>query len=198
MKISKERNQLMAWLAIINIILTLAIFLLHMNRVQLDLPFYYFIRGATEITYVLMILYLIGILQSVGETMAVQTPFLLFLGIEVVIFISGFISSRSQSMLMMFTAIGAVKIITVIYIAIMAFKIKNQWFSTAFKTYGLALILVFIIKMSAPVLFVMTNHGTPPALKYLGLTDIIPLIAMLFIIDKAGEYLDGYQIAILD
>jgi hypothetical protein len=198
MKISKQRNHLMVWLTIINIILKLAIFLLHINRIQLDLSLSYFIDGVIEITYILMLLYLIGILQSVGETIAVQTPFSLFLGIEVMIFISGFISSRSQSMVMMLTAIGVVKIIAIFYIAIIVFKVKNQQISVAFKIYGLSLILVFIVKMSMPFLFVMTNHAVSPTLKYLGLTDIIPLIAMLFIIDKAGEYLDSYQIAIVD
>lgn len=198
MKINKQRNHLMVWLTIINITLKIGITLLHINRIQLDLSLSYFIDCVIEITYILMLFYLIGILQFVGETIAIQTPFSLFVGIEVVIFISGFISSRSQSMLMMFFAIGAVKIIAIIYIAIIVFKIRNQQILVAFKIYGLSLILIFIVKTSMPFLFVMTNHAVLPTLKYLGLTDVIPLIALLFIMDKTGEYIDSHQIAAID
>src|SRR5258708_23160884 len=100
MKIKKGRNKLMVLLAIINSLLTIGIFTLGISG-QLNNIYYFIINVFIQIGYIILILYMIGILQFINEPISVQTPFSLFLGLVVISFLDSVISILKQNQTML-------------------------------------------------------------------------------------------------
>jgi hypothetical protein len=184
MIINKRRNKWMMAIVIVNILLTITLFLLNFNRVPLNWLFYDFLQAMTEITYILIILYLVSVLQLANESIAVQTPFNIFLGVAIIAFISGFFPSRQQNLIMIISVIGILNIIMTFYILVVTFKIKNKDLLPAFKIFSITQVLVMLLKISIPFVWVITTSQQTPISKYLGLISLLPVLIVFYIISK--------------
>jgi hypothetical protein len=191
MKINAENNQLMLWLAVINIILTFNLFFLALNDIHLNIYFYCILHVPAEVTYIFMLYYLIKILQFAKEKLYVQMPFFFFLALELVSFIAGILPAYQQTGIIVLGSIGTINIVVTIYLLLMAFQVRHVQLSSTYKIYALCLVLVMAFKFSVPFLWPVINGQSPQVVRFFGLIDLLPLFAILYIIYTTGKLLEN-------
>ncbi|WP_183574742.1 hypothetical protein HDF18_00700 [Mucilaginibacter sp. X5P1] len=170
-------------LTIISIILTFVIFILEFNYSP-PILFNLFI----EIVNIFLAWYLISILQFVGENIVIQTPFSIFLGLQSVILTSLIFSIGLD----LTPSYPILEMIVVVYMVLMVFKVKNAQFSSAYKTYSIMLLAIIILKVI--ILFEFKSSifsGSQSYVKYGDLLSVLPLYAILNIINKARKVLQS-------
>jgi len=162
-------------LTFISIVLTFFIFVLEFNY-----PQQFILQAINAFIYILLSWYLISVLQFAGESISIQNPFSILLGINILSFISTFwaISNLALPFSVLFILLS-------IYIFFIAFQIKDPRFSKAFKLYGLALIVVISMKAFLSFEIVQLQFDERPMyLSFITLANVLPLYAILSITRK--------------
>jgi hypothetical protein len=125
-------------------------------------------------------------LQLAGEQVSIQTPFSIFLGVQIIMLFSNLLSAGAS----LTSFFPDLEIILIIYIILMVFSVKNVLFASAFKTYGILLLIVLAFKT-----FILFEWKFPLAsgssfyLAYNDLLKALPLFAILSIINKTNKAL---------
>jgi hypothetical protein len=172
-------------LTIASILVTVLIFILEINYQP---P--YILIVFTSIAFIFLTYYLIGVLQFAHEKITIQTPFSIFLGIEIIAFVSGLLTPGLQSEMMINTSFGMINIILIVYILIMTLQVKNSLLAKPYKFLGTALIIMATIKLIIPF-SALASHDIPSYIGYINLADLIPLFAILNIINKTNKILQS-------
>jgi len=178
-------------LGIANIILILAITLLRINNIELDTISYFVLHTCTEITYILLLVYLINILQYANEKISVQTPFNIYLGLAFIKFILGFLYTSNAGGVTM--AIAMLNICIVVYLIICSFKIENEKVASGYKLFCIVLLLNMLVKIAIPFVVTISPNMLPS--RYLGVMDIIEVGAILYIIRSCSNLLRTNEIS---
>jgi len=178
-------------LGIANIILILAITLLRINNIELDTISYFVLHTCTEITYILLLVYLINILQYANEKISVQTPFNIYLGLAFIKFILGFLYTSNAGDVTM--AIAMLNICIVVYLIICSFKIENEKVALGYKLFCIVLLLNMLVKIAIPFVVTISPNMLPS--RYLGVMDIIEVGAILYIIRSCSNLLRTNEIS---
>lgn len=175
----------MMLLGIANIALILVITIFHINNIVLDTVSYFVLHGCAEITYILLLIYLVNILQYANEKISVQTPFNVYLGLAFTKLILSFLYTSSAGDLAM--GIGMLSICLTIYLIVSSFKITNVKIAMAYKLFSIALLLNMSIKIAIPFIVIISPRVLPS--RYFGFMDIIEASAILCIIRCSGGLL---------
>jgi hypothetical protein len=178
MKVNKKNNRLMWHLTLASITAVLFAFVLEFNYTPS-----FILHSFTAVVAVFLIWYLIGILQLAGEAPSIQTPFSILLGISIISVFSNVLFIGTQST----GAFGILNAILVVYVMLATFKIKNPEYSGPFRFLGVALVVATGFKLSA--IFFIGTGNLPVYVKFVSILDILPLVAILMIINKAGKNL---------
>ena len=143
----------------------------------------FILHSFTAVVAVFLIWYLIGILQLANEAPSIQTPFSILLGISIISVFSNVLFIGTQST----GAFGILNAILVVYVMLATFKIKNPEFLSPFRFLGVALVVAIAFKLSA--IFFIGTRDLQIYVKFVSLLDILPLFAILRIINKTGRIL---------
>src|ERR1700761_2369541 len=90
MKVTPGNNRRMVSISIISILILFILTLIRLWGFVPDIFTYYVLHIAAEITYLAMLWYVISILQFAGETVSIQSPFSILLGLELVYFLMSY------------------------------------------------------------------------------------------------------------
>jgi hypothetical protein len=188
MKVSKENNSRMIALCVIGIILTLISSFLSVSNTYL---FYYYLSYiAIQAINIILLMYMISILQFSNESISVQNPFSIFLGLEAVRVIGEVFFTKSTENLL--SGIGMIELIIFIYIMIATVKIKSDKLKWPFQCLGIFLLLTSLIKMW--VLFGFAGRISNSLTLYTNLINVIPFFAVLFILSRTKNILKKVEI----
>jgi hypothetical protein len=190
MKVNKENNRKMIKASIAAIVLS--VILAFAQAINIDSLFYYLVYIATGIIYILLLMYVIGVLQFVGEAFNVQNPFSIVLGLEVVKFISGLFFIKNANNLL--SGIGIIELIIFIYIIIAAFKVKSKKLALPFRILGISFLLTSIIRLGlllGPFSYLINKYSI--LIIFTKMMDIIPIIAIFYIIYETRNILRTYN-----
>ncbi|HVS90773.1 MAG TPA: hypothetical protein VHE59_01990 [Mucilaginibacter sp.] len=185
MKVTPRTNRWMVIISVANISLLLLLTLVRINAIALDAIVDYGLHMVDEATYLAMLWYLISILQFAGENVAVQTPFSIFLGLQIVICICTFTTLFGT----LIEGLGILMGVITIYVAVWAFRVKHQKIKSAFRILGVALIVSTWLKVSLAFLPIIPSPHLPGPGRFVGFIDLIPAIAMLYIIHQVDNLL---------
>jgi hypothetical protein len=144
-----------------------------------------------EVIFIFLIMYLLAILQFARESLSVQNPFSILLGMEVVKLIAQLFFSGQMGDLLM--SISITTGIIVVYILIAAFKVKTANIATPFKILGIAWLATSGLKLSA--LFFLNRLTRPAMLMSADLLNLVPLVAIYYIIYQMGRILNSTEIS---
>ncbi len=194
MKVNKENNRRVMLLGIANTILILVITLLHINNNEPGTISYFVLHACTEITYILLLVYLINILQYANEKISVQTPFNIYLGLAFIKLLLGFLYTSNAGELAM--GIGMLSMCLTIYLIISSFKIANEKIATAYKLFSLVLLLNMLTKIAIPFIVVISARMFPS--RYFYLMDIMEVGTILYIIRSCGDLLKTNEVNVVN
>ncbi len=138
----------------------------------------------TAMAYILLTRYLIDLLQFHQEPITVQTPFSIFLGLQIVIFIGQFFAYGNLGL-------GIMDAIMVFYILFAAFKVKSKVLSKPMILFGFSLLLRLILGVG--ILLAATKMGRTFPVQISGLAQVIPLFTILYILSQNSKYLKLLQ-----
>jgi len=138
----------------------------------------------TALVYILLTKYLIDLLQFHQEPITVQSPFSIFLGLQIVIFIGNFFAYGNLGL-------NILDAIIALYILLAAFKVKTKVLSKPMILFGFSLLLRLILGVG--ILLPATQMGRTFAIQILGLAQLVPLFAILYILTRNGKYLKQSQ-----
>lgn len=181
----------MILLGIANIALILVITIFHINNIMLDTVSYFVLHGCAEVTYILLLVYLVNILQYANEKISVQTPFNIYLGLAFIKLILSLLYTSSASDLAM--GLSMLSICLTIYLIISSFKIVNEKIAVAYKLFSLTLLLNMSIKIAIPFIITISPRMLPS--RYFGFLDIIEAGAILYIIRCSGGLLKPNEVS---
>lgn len=188
MKVNKENNSRMVTLCVIGIILGLIFSFTSVNNAYL---FYYYISYiAIRGIYIALLMYFISVLQFSNESVSVQNPFSIFLGLEVVRLIGEVFFAKSVGNLL--SGIGMVELIILIYIMIGTLKIKSEKLKWPFRTLGILLLLTSIVRMG--FLFGSTGQINDLLKICINLTSVLPLLATYYILSTTKNILKNIEL----
>jgi len=184
MKVNQKNNRFIKKLATISIVLAVLNLILDMGLGANFLSdIFDFLTG---VSIAVFLTYIISVLQFANEDISIQTPFSIFLGLQVITLLSNILPIIGLKPIDLFPASGVLTIILTCYMMLMCFKIKNIKFSRPFKIWGILLVTLIILKLLILFLFpiIALNLSLP------ALSTIVYLSAILNIINKTGEILD--------
>jgi len=167
-------------LAIVSIAITFFAFILEFNYTPS-----FILHSFIAIVNVFLLWYLIGVLQLAGEDQAIQTPFSILLGISIISVFSNVLFIGTQ----ITGAFGVLNSILIVYIFLATFKIKNPEFSNPFRFYSAALLLVTGVTLAS--IFFIGFDSLGFYIKFVTVFDVLPLFAILMIINKTGKVLNN-------
>ena len=170
---------------VVSIVLLLILSLIRFMGIRMDAITYYILHTAAEVTYLAPLWYLISILQYAGENISIQSPFSIFLGLELVNFLTSLFFTNILATLRM--GIGVLTGILTIYMAINAFRVKNGNLAGPFKVLGIAFLLALLLKFSLG--FIQVLPGRPLPSGFIGIMEQVPLFAILYLVYRTGKYL---------
>src|ERR1700757_3060722 len=84
MKVTLANNRRMMLAAVFAVVLTMVLSIFKMISFFPDVISIYTLQLVDKVLYLALILYLINILQHYGESVSIQTPFSIFLGLEII------------------------------------------------------------------------------------------------------------------
>lgn len=193
MKVTRDNNQRMIGVNILNIFLFLVLLAIWIYRIHINHGVQYGLSVISEATYTVLIFYLINILQFAGEKILVQTPFSIYLGLQLISFISSFFSRIGLDLFSI--GLGVLNFLVIIFIVISAFKVKNEKLSFSFKTLGLCIVLPVILRVGLPLIpsfselvYKAAKQGVS-LIGYINLSEMIPLFAILYTLIQTGKIL---------
>jgi hypothetical protein len=189
MNVSKETNRRMKKVNIAGII---SLLIFSFVKINSDPLLYSLLDIITGVISIYLLLYLISILQFAHESVSVQNPFSIFLGLEVVRLVGIFFAESAASLL---SGIGIIELIIMIYILIATFKIKSDKFARPFQIFGILLILTTAAKIC--LVFGFMGRGNELISLYINLMGMLPLLAIFYIIRQTGKYLQNIQTTVI-
>ena len=154
-------------------------FIVSVNGTEDHLMFFIF-NLVTALAYILLTRYLIDLLQFHQEPISVQTPFSIFLGLQIVIFIGQFFSYENMGSSILVAILA-------IYMLSSSFKIKSKVLLKPMILFGLSLILRLLIGIGIYLLAAREGRSIP--VQFSGLGQIVPLFVILYILTQNGKYL---------
>jgi len=177
MKVDVKTNQLMRRITFISIMVTFLIFILQFNY-----PGQFILQAITAFIYIRLSWYLISVLQFAGESINIQNPFSILLGINILSFISTFAAIGEFAL-----PFSVLICILSIYISFITFQIKNPLFSKVYKFYGASLVLTILTKVFLSFEIVQSSSNKYPIyLSFITLANVLPLYAVLSITRKVN------------
>jgi len=170
-------------------VICIVLLLLSLIDYSSNLFLYALLYIITTIINIFLILYLISILQFAKESFAIQTPFSIFLGLEIIGFLSQMFFSHSTGTLT--EGIGILNFVIIIYVLIATFRVQSKKLAEAFGIFGIALLLNIILKFG--LTFIIVIPGKPFQSRFIGIINLIPLLAILHIIYQTGKVLKNAE-----
>ena len=138
----------------------------------------------TALAYILLTRYLIDLLQFHQEPITVQTPFSIFLGLQIVIFIGRFFAYGNLGLSVMEAVMS-------FYLLFTVFKVKTKVLSKPMIIFGFSLLLRFLSGMAISLIAAKLGQTFP--VQILSLVQVIPLFAVLSILSQNSKYLKQLQ-----
>ncbi|MBS1526582.1 MAG: hypothetical protein JST19_13080 [Bacteroidetes bacterium] len=185
MKVTPANNRRMVMISIANISLLFLLTLARINAVGLDTVADYGLHMIDEISYLTMLWYLVSIIQFTGESISVQTPFSIFLGLQLVNYICSFTALFG----MLIEGLGILMGVITIYVAVYAFHVKHKMIKSGFRILGVALFGSILLKFSLAFLPITSGRHHPSPGVFIGFIDLIPVLAILYIILQVNNLL---------
>lgn len=191
MKVTPGNNQRMVIVSIISIVILFFLWLTKINGVTLDSISYYGLHLIYEAMYLAMLWYLISILQFSGESVSVQTPFTIFLGVGLVNALILMVNVQTG----LIAGTGALVGIITIYTAIYTFRVKHHNIKRPFRILGIALLVALLLKISLVFLPIPPGKYVPGPDRFIGLINLIPLLAILYILLQTRRILKAEPVS---
>ena len=158
-------------------------FIVSVNGTEDHLMFFIF-NLVTALAYILLTRYLIDLLQFHQEPITVQTPFSIFLGLQIVIFIGQFFAYGNLGLSVM-------EIVMAFYLLFAVFKVKTKVLSKPMIIFGFSLLLRLVLGMG--ILLIAAKMGRTFPVQILSLAQVIPFFAVLYILSQNSKYLKQLQ-----
>ncbi len=190
MKVSIANNRRMIAIAIINLILLLIIFFLRINQLYFGAFFSIALLVANELAFILLLWYVISILQYWGENLSLQTPFTIFLGLQVVNFLVRILRSRDLST--MDLGLGVALAIVKIYMAVAAFRVKNEKIKDSFRVLGIILLFDVLFTFGWGMIPFLPDAIRPS--RFLIIANLVQMFGILYVIHQNRKQLKAATI----
>jgi len=142
-------------------------------------------------TYVIPLLYLRSFLVYINEKRGIILAFWIYIIYYVLsLLLRTFVAGISMLYGNWFFTL--VSVVITLYFLIKILQIRNSELSKPFKLYAFAIILSAIIRIILPILMIQYYTGKH-MLRYLVAAELLPSLALLFILYKTSVYLNDEQ-----
>jgi hypothetical protein len=143
-----------------------------------------------EGTYFMIMVYLGYFLKYLKESPSITTSFFIYIGFDVLLFITRLFLPPSISGAYIFISLASISV--VIYFIIQLFRIKNEEFATWFKLLAFTMIFSMLFR-TANSLLTIQHWNRSMLTPVIALAGLAPPLMLLFILIKASEYLNKQQ-----
>ncbi|MDN5285471.1 MAG: hypothetical protein JWR38_1745 [Mucilaginibacter sp.] len=165
----------------------------------------YLFTGLSLITFIVIAVYLLGILKFLGEGNSVLIAFKIFIGFELASFVANMAVSlllfpkHPNGYLYYFTIVEIVRFFVFLYLSIQLTRIQDPILKSSFVFFGVAALVNLILAAVMPfyVSYMVKSMIVKPTestihhiYTYSGMANMLPIIAVLIILNQVQERLN--------
>jgi hypothetical protein len=148
-----------------------------------------------EAAFCVISLYIIALLKFIGVKRFVLAAFYIMLIVEILFFLTQILNLLIQlpfsSISVIYTILGLLDILSIIYLVAATFWIKNESLSALFKIYSFSLFFIYILQrlyfIFIPVVPVFPYHKTSPYQYLINFVSYIPDVILLVILCRTDK-----------
>jgi hypothetical protein len=180
MKLNLSNHRLLTILTIFNTLLLIPALLIKILGVSTSLLEHLLLYLSLNISYTLIVIFLINILWTFKEKPSIVTSFKVYACLTVLHLIKNLLHdspfAKTYALL-----VGYLTIVITIYLTIQVFKIKNSLIAIPYRMFALSLFSVMIIEL---IVIIATTSAEDNIIKYVDIMRLLAPISILYIIKK--------------
>ena len=159
----------------------------------------YLFTSLSLVTFITIVVYLFGILKFLGESNSVLIAFKIFIGFELISFVLGMTLGLFLKSYYYYAIMEIARFCVLLYLAIQLTRMQDPILKPSFAFFGVASLVTCILMMVAPIYIsavIKSMIVKPPVntirhmYTYLGIADILTLIAVIIILNQVQERLN--------
>ena len=196
-KISQKTNQWIKITTIVQIAFFLLFLIINFAHIILSRPIHYILTMMMELTYLLLLIYLIDVLFFLREKAIVVVAFFIYMGSDILRTIYP-ISMGGTSGIKLVATLGVLSFVSTIYLFIATYKIKSSYIMVPYRLFGFALLILtllkFIITIMLPLMVDFNTVGYSglillrTIMNFINVIWLLIPISILFVVNGLNKF----------